>query len=565
MQFFRSSSRWLPVVLVVGLLAFATFFFGPDRVLRLARDAVRPAPELGDLPLAAGWSLLRMGVAYAASLVFAFIVGTWAATSRRAGRILLPLLDVGQSVPVLGFFPAAIYVFITLLGGGRFALECAAIFLIFTSQTWNLAFAVYEGLTTIPPETRAAADSLRLRGLLRWRTLYVPACIPTLLYNSILSWANGWYFLIACEIIVAGPVQYDLPGLGSMLSHALAAGDFRVAAAALGTLIGLVLGIEFLVWRPLRAWSRRYRYDPPIEETDGAPSFLPDFGLPVLIRPVRAVVRAVWRRLPVERVNRWFDAAGDSMARVWGVMRWPVWALLAALIVFALGAVVRAIAPPWPGEASSLPLKLLYSFLRINVAYVLALLWVVPVALWASEHPRGMRWLSTGCAGRRVDPCDRVLPRARRTVREPLRRHGIRLHRARAHGHAVVPAVQHALGRSARTGRPQGVASLHGPLAHADLATSRVAVVHASLVTGSVVAWGGAWNALILSEYVVYRDQVYSVPGIGEALDRAIYETGDRTMLFLSLALIVITVVTFNRLVWGRLYRHVQTRYQLEG
>src|SRR5436190_1332428 len=138
------------------------------------RGPVARAPQARDLLPAALWSLLRMAVSYAASLLFAWYAGYYAATRPRAARVILPLLDVGQSVPVLGFFPAAIYLFLTLLGGGRLALELASIFLIFTCQVWNLAFAVYEGISTIPAETRAAADSLGLRGVLRLRALLLP-------------------------------------------------------------------------------------------------------------------------------------------------------------------------------------------------------------------------------------------------------------------------------------------------------------------------------------------------------------------------------------------------------
>lgn len=285
----RRDPRWLPIAVVAVFLALAALAHMPQ-VLRFATDVVpRTPPRFVDLPADAAWSLLRMAVAYVASLAFAWAAGAWAATSPRAGRVILPLLDIGQSVPVLGFFPAAIYLFVRLLGGGRVSLELAACFLIFTSQVWNLAFGVYEGLRTIPSEIRAATDSLGVKGVLRWRTLLVPACVPTLLYNSILSWSNGWYFLIACEIIVVGSSQHDLPGLGSTLASAIAHGDLALAGAALTVLVAIVVALEMLVWRPLRHWSRHYRYDTAGPgEAEDAPFRLPDLGLPALVRGLRA-------------------------------------------------------------------------------------------------------------------------------------------------------------------------------------------------------------------------------------------------------------------------------------
>ena len=563
----RRAPGWLPVAAVAIVLALAALpglFLSPRPVLRLAADLIPPVAKFADLPIAAFWSLMRLTGAYLASLVFSWFVAYRAATRPAEARFILPLLDVGQSVPVLGFFPAAVFVFVGVLGGGRPALELASMFLIFTSMTWNIAFGIYEGLTTIPAETRAAVQSLGVRGVLLWRSLLLPACVPSLVYNSILSWTNGWYFLIASEIIAAGPVQYDLPGLGSVLSVAFAQGDLKLATAALMTLIAVVLAIEFAVWRPVRAWSSRFRYD---TQTGGGEESarLPDLGLPALLRFLRPVARALWRRLSLPRANFYGAAVARTGGRVWRVARWPLGVGLGLYATLAVVGMVRALLPPWPPEAASLPLALLFSFLRINVAYLLALLWIIPVALWASDHPRGARMLSTVAQVGASIPATAFFPllvallvgrlggmeaisvllaltgmqwyllfnmlsgvqRVPNDLRESLRSLG--LSRREIHRQLVLPACM------------------------------------PSLVTGSLVAWGGTWNALILSEYVTYRGEVYQVAGLGAMLNRATFQTGDRTVLFLSLALLVVTVVTFNRVVWDRLYRHVQRRYVLEG
>jgi len=563
----RQSPRWLPILSVAAFLAIAGLFMhGPERALSLARGVVRAEPSFRELPAAAAWSLLRMSASYVLSLAVAWAAGYWAAVSPRAARVILPLLDVGQSVPVLGFFPAAIYVFVNLLGGGRVSLELASIFLIFTSQTWNLAFAVYEGLTTIPAETRAAVDSMGVRGILRLRALLFPACVPTLLYNSILSWANGWYFLIACEIIVAGPVQYDLPGLGATLARAIAKGDLTLATAALVTLVAIVLVLEFLVWRPLREWSRRYRYDTQTAgEAEVALLRLPDLGIPALLRPLRATAHALWSRVPLKAVNRGLDEASRRATRAGGLLRWPALVVLAVLLAVALFATARVLMPPWPREVASLPLALLLSFLRITAAYLLALLWIVPVALWASDHARGMRWLSVVAQVGASIPATGFFPVL------------VALLVGRFGGMEIISVALALTGMqwyllfNLRSGVQRVPYDLRESLRSLGLSRGQIhrrLVLPAcmpSLVTGSVVAWGGTWNALILSEYVVYREHVYQVLGVGALLNRATFGTGSRSLLFLSLAALVITVVAFNRLVWDRLYRYVQNRYRLEG
>jgi len=562
----RPTPRWVPLLTVAGFLALVSLFLGPERVLHFARGVIAVERGLGDLPAAAAWSLLRMAVAYAASLVFAWSAGYVAATNPRVGRFLLPLLDVAQSVPVLGFFPAAIALFIGLLGGGRFALELAAIFLIFTSQAWNLAFGVYEGLSTIPAETRAATESLGVRGVLLWRSLYLPACVPTLLYNSILSWSNGWYFLIACEIIVAGRTEYDLIGLGSMLSQALARGDMRVTLASLGTLIAIVVTMELVLWRPLRAWSQRYRYDTARGDEDEANDLprLPDFGLPVLLRPLRALGRSIWSRLPLAETNRIASATGAGVARTWRVLRWPVFFGAAFASLGMVWSLVRVLLPPWPAEAAELPLALLLSFLRINAAYALALLWIVPLALWVSDHPKALRPLTLIAQIGASIPATAFFPVL------------VALLVNRTGGMEVISVLLALTGMQwyllfnvlAGVQRvPQDLRESLRSLGLSRREIHRRLVLPAcmpSLVTGSVVAWGGTWNALILSEYLIFRKRTYEVVGVGALLNRATFQTGDRTLFLLSVAVLVITVVTFNRVVWRRLYEHVHQRYRLE-
>src|SRR5687768_14235100 len=166
---------------------------------------IDPSPAL--LPIYLLRSLARLGMAYGLAVLLALATGHVAARSRLARRIILPTLDVLQSVPILGFFPAAVAVFIGVFGKSALGVEAAAVFLIFTSMFWNMAFGVYESLITIPEQLRMAADQFGLRGPLRWSRLLLPAIVPRLLYNSILSWSNGWYFLIASEIIAMGKAR----------------------------------------------------------------------------------------------------------------------------------------------------------------------------------------------------------------------------------------------------------------------------------------------------------------------------------------------------------------------
>ena len=189
------------------------------------------------LPLLAIFSTTRMAVAYLLSLVFAIAYGYTAATNKRASVILLPVLDILQSVPILGFFPPALFFFVAAFQGHPVGIELAVVFLIFTSMSWNMAFGVYESLTTIPADLEAAAASFGLRGWLRFRLLAFPAAVPKLVYNSILSWSNGWFFLVASETFTTFGRDYKVPGLGSFIADAGLVGDNARIAVGIGVAV----------------------------------------------------------------------------------------------------------------------------------------------------------------------------------------------------------------------------------------------------------------------------------------------------------------------------------------
>ena len=217
------------------------------------------------LPYYALCSFYRMLAAYVLALVFSVAYGMAAARGRVWERVLIPAIDIAQSVPVIGFFPAAVYFFVTL-ARGRLGVELAAIFLIFTSQAWNLALGVFESMRTTPEDSREALEAFGANAWLRFRRLSLPACVPKLVYNSILSWVAGWYFLIACEIITVGPSHYRLPGLGSYLMEAADQGRGGEIVAGLAALLVIIVLMDVVVWQPLTLWAEKFRY----EATSGA-------------------------------------------------------------------------------------------------------------------------------------------------------------------------------------------------------------------------------------------------------------------------------------------------------
>lgn len=545
-------------------------------VLVLQGSPSLPAPlqlptEVRRLPLYALYSFTRMLCAYVLALVFSIAYGYVAATNRRAERIMMPLLDILQSVPVLGFFPAAVFFFVNMTGGSRFGVEMASVFLIFTSQAWNIAFGVYEAITTIPKECFDAMASQGVRGWIKFRRLYLPVCVPKLVYNSILSWAGGWYFLIACEIITIGPATETLPGLGAFLRQASARGETGLALAGVGALISIVVAMHLLLWRPLESWSEKFRYE--FAASTVRPSrlllFYRELGLFRLAgRMIRGI--GLMSARAVARVRRPKIVADlEAPPPLW----WRITGRVAGVlfVVGSLYAVVRAgialvtvLRGPWPVEARAIPAALGASFVRLLIAYIIALAWAIPVAVWAGSRPKVMRI---------VAPFAQIASSVPATSLFPL----IVLFLINRPGGTNIAAVILVL-----TGMQwyllfnllAGVHAIPGDLKEAvrSLGLSRwqtfkrltLPAMLPSLITGSITGWGGGWNALIVSEYLEFAGKHYKVLGIGALLQEASNPPTNSIMMVLSLVAMVVVIVFMNRLFWRRMYNLAADRFRIE-
>src|SRR6185436_18785636 len=262
-----------PVDLGIGLLVIAlavVLFRDSPHVYSIQQPSLNLSIRY--LPFYALASVTRMIAAMILSLIIGLIAGYMAAVNRRWRMLILPAADILQSVPVLGFFPAAVFFFIRIFGNSAIGVELAAIFLIITSVLWNLIFAVYESITTIPEDLQLASRQFGLHGYIQWTRVVLPAVIHKLAYNSMISWANGWYFLIACEIIVMVPIHYRLPGLGSYLAQSMSNGDYAHAIQGILVLTVVMVAFHLVVWNPLNGWSTRFLYDTadsPVPKTNG--------------------------------------------------------------------------------------------------------------------------------------------------------------------------------------------------------------------------------------------------------------------------------------------------------
>ena len=565
------------LLLFAAVVLVAAFLYERGARVRLLPEAI--ATDLVSLAGYTAASFVRMLASYTLSLFFAVICGTMAATSPSRERIILPFLDIMQSIPVLGFFPAAVYFFVRMTHGSRLGVEMAAIFLIFTCQAWNMAFGVYEGISTIPADAREVVTSF---GCGKWRTflrLLLPSAVPKLIYNSILSWAGGWYFLIACEIIALGPARYRLPGLGSYLIRTTEEGNLAGTFAGLAVLTLVVLAMDLLIWGPLSAWAGRFRYEFATEASQQETRLpLVFVGGAAVARWIRRFSRPVTRRVRLFRIRlsplvpekRLRAGEEDLLAR--HPQRHADRFLLAS---GAAGPLRGSEGGPRPcprpraalaggvAENSSLPPPVvspadgrLRPFPGLDHSH----------GAVGGGEPAGVAHRDApGGGNRRLTSRHRPFPLIIVVV-------------IRTSGGMNLASVLLAL-----TGMQwyllfnliAGVRSIPSELKEAarSLGLSRwmtwrkvdLPALLPSLITGSLTAWGGGWNSLIVSEYLVYKEQVYSVRGIGSLLDQATYVTGNQQVILLTLVAMVGTIILLNRFVWHRLYALAADRYRIEG
>ncbi|MFZ0658409.1 MAG: ABC transporter permease subunit [Candidatus Binataceae bacterium] len=557
----------------LALAAIIALFFAYRSRVELPLHSPRLSSSIEHLPYYAFCSFYRMLAAYIIALFFSIWYGMLAARGGLWERILIPTVDIAQSVPVVGFFPAAIFFFVALAHGHQIGVEMAAIFLIFTSQAWNMTLGVYEAVKTLPGDSKEALEAFGVSGWLRFKRLLLPACVPRLVYNSILSWVAGWYYLIACEIITVGPANYRLPGLGSFLMDAANHGSNLDLAAGLLTLLTVIVLMDAIVWQPLTMWSDKFRFEfAATSQTARSLGMLDALGgigpamtralRLVLVPPYRAIVRVT------SAMPRVTIASNPAARRAGRILRVFLVGSLVVFLAYAIGAglvaLARALLRPWPHEAREIPYATLASVMRMVIAYAISLAWTVPCALAASESPRFNRILA---------PAAEIVGSLPATALFPL----IVIFVIRVTGGMnlasillILTGMQWYLLFNLLAGVnqvPEDLKEAARVFGLSRVATWRKLILPASLpslITGSLTAWGGGWNALILSEYFPYQGHIYKVTGLGALLDVATYQTGNGTMILLSLLSMVAVVLVLNRLIWRRLYNVATERYRLD-
>jgi NitT/TauT family transport system permease protein len=534
------------------------------------------------IPYDAFRSLIRMTAAYIISILFSLIYAYAMYASRAAERIMHPILDVLQSVPILGFFPVALYFFVDIVSGSEIGWEFASIFLIFTSMVWNITFGMYDSLISIPGELNDATKIYGLTGWRRFRDLFFPSMIPKLIYNSMVSWAGGWYFLIPAEYITTSISSSSggavLPGLGSILYLSALKGEVGLMAATFAVLVIIIVAMDLFIWRPLSAWSEKYKYEYTL--TDGGGTVYTKFPMrqyyewfPLLPGSGRRISKAVGRA--AEK----FNDAGHRISRFLGrtVRYWKIALLSAVAVLFALfvfaafGAIetVYALITGTGKEyAVLMPEALGLSLLRLVAAYFISLAIAIPLAVAATRKGRGSH-LMMGSEIVASVPATAIFPIIVFLLIDVT--HGLNIPSILLLVTGMIWYIffNVSAGLKSIPSEIMEAARNYGVKGRLYIKRVMLPAIFPSLVTGSITAFGGGWNALIVSEYVpsiTPGASPYYVLGIGYLIDKATYTVPENTgLLVFSLIVMICAVIAINRLFWRRLQKLAEKRYKMEG
>jgi len=561
----RNLTRWdtFAVLLVLGMLIF---------LAEASRSLLEPLSELQAAPLSlaptylpeyAARTTLRMLVALAFSLLFTFTYATLAAKSRRAELVLIPLLDILQSVPILGFLSITIVFFMSLAPGRVLGAEFAAIFAIFTSQAWNMAFSFYQSLRTVPVELLEAASVFRLSPWMRFWRVEAPFGMPQLIWNMMMSLSGSWFFVVASEAISVGNTTVLLPGMGSYIAVAIAQKSLAAVAWAIATMLVVILIYDLVLFRPLVAWADRFRFE---HDAEAPPprslvlNVLRRSGIvALLVRPGAMIWRRSfgWTSL---RAAKGAPRSRDRLRRI-GDRLWNaiVLVVVAAVLWQVLRFVMQGLAPADIGEAFALGLATL---LRIVILIAIASLVWVPIGVWVGTHPG---------ATRVVQPIAQFLAAFPANLLFPLVVSAIVAYRLNPDvwlSPLMILGTQWYILFNVIAGAAAIPSELRDCCVNLQVRgwlwwrTAALPAVFPYYVTGAVTAAGGSWNASIVAEVASWGDQHLEAYGLGAYIAIAT-QKGDFHRIVLGIAVMSLFVVVINRALWRPLYRHAERKFRL--
>jgi NitT/TauT family transport system permease protein len=570
----KRSFTWIDILVLIALLGllWSILQFGKGMVVHFDESqALNISTNIRHIPYYAGRTLLRMWIAFGWSLIFTFAVGYAAAKSRIARAIILPLLDIGQSVPVLGFLSVTVTGFMALFPGSLLGVEFASVFAIFTGQVWNMTFGFYHSMVTIPKDMQEAATNFRLSRLQRFGTLEVPASIHSLIWNSMMSFGGGWFFVVSSEAITVLNKDIKLPGLGSYMAAAQEKGDNVAAVWAIVAMLVVILASDQLVWRPLLAWADKFKME--LIESGQPPeswfynllrrAYLFDWFEKIVVHPISDFRLRIRQKLSqAQSVSKFAGQKSRSWAlKIAGIVAgcWLAYEMMVGLVA-AIKTLHNNITLAEFGHVFFLG-----SLTLARVAFmtiVATLIWT-PVGVWIGSKPRVARLAQPLAQIFASFPVNMTFPFV---VGFFVASHiginwgSILLIAMGTQWYILFNVIA---GAMAIPSDLKEVARTYGLKGWPIWKTLILPAIFPYWITGACTAAGGAWNASIVAEFATWGKTTLKADGLG-AYIAEVTHTGDTPKIILSIVVMCLFVVTTNKLLWRRLYGYAEHRFHLD-
>ncbi len=595
-------SRWIDLFLVLAVagLFYWLIFFARESLADKPDRAVTIDLSLSALPGYSLRSLARGLIAYLFSLVFSLIYGYWAAKDKRAERVLIPLLDILQSIPVLGFMPGLILGLVALFPNTNFGLELASILMIFSGQVWNMTFSFYHSLTSMPHDLGEVANMYHFSPWKRFRLLELPFATMGLVWNSIMSMAGGWFFLTVCETFQVGEFDFRLPGLGSYMAAAVTAENWYAMSAAILSMVIMIVSLDQLLWRPIVVWAQKYN----MEEGSGGDTIRATSWFLDLLHDSR-ILNSIQRRrrrrerltvlteirrqkyalsqkgisldmvaLPRRKIgNPTLSSNTESSvtshnicARLWTFVPQLVFILLAGLLCFTAWKLILLMRSVDFLMWQMIFLAACATLVRVLLCVALATLWTVPVALLITRSPKLSQYAQPVLQVIASFPAPMIYPLLASMILAAgfgptwIQWGSVLLMLVGTQWYLLFNTIAGAMAipsdliEAARGFRISGWQRFRWLYIPSMLRF---------LVTGWVTTAGGAWNASIVTEYLQLGNDTYQAFGLGSMIFTAT-ETSNFPLLTASVVVMALLVVLFNHFVWGALHRLAETKYAMD-
>lgn len=559
------------VFIAIGFIIWIIGSLSHDMAAPLSPD-VHPeiSLDLWHLPYYAARSTLRMFIAYFFSLLFTMTIGWWLAHSKRARVFLLPALDILQSVPVLGFLSVTVTGFMSLFPGSLLGVECASLFAIFTGQVWNMIFGFYHSLVTIPDNLSEAASSFHLNPWQRFKLLELPSGAISLIWNSMMSFGGGWFFVVQSEAISVLHQDIKLPGIGSYMSVAMEKGDTRAAVAALIAMVIIIVLTDQLLWKPVIAWSQKFKN----EQVEGSEVFTSWFL--ELIRHadfIRTIIVDAWQGLIglldkvfafiLNRSDREFQKHPVTKKYLLQLYGFGIWVLVGGLIWLGikLGFQVKTSM----GSDAILHIAWLgvLTMLRVFIMVTAATLIWTPIGVWIGFRPKMAKIIQPFAQIAASFPVNLTFPFlvgffVANNI--SIDWGSILLLALGTQWYILFNVIAGAM--SVPSDLKESAAVFHLSKIRV-WKTLIIPAIFPYWVTGACTAAGGAWNASIVAEFASWGHNKLVAKGLGAFIAQAT-EKGDWPAIFCSILVMSIFVVVLNRLLWRNLYDYAEKRFRLD-